>query len=131
MVPVDEASLEVQLEVDPDVDAHELDELTHRLRRELLELDVTAVERTPGAPPPPGAKAAEATGLGALLVTLATTPEMLRAVINTVRGWLARDRGRKVKLKLDDSELELSNASSEQQERLISDWIASHATAGR
>lgn len=54
MVPVDDASLEVQLEVDPDVDAHELDELTRRLRRELLELDVTAVERAPGAPPPLG-----------------------------------------------------------------------------
>ncbi len=130
MVPVDEASLEVQLEVDPDVDAHELDELTRRLRRELLELDVK-VERAPGAPPPPGARAAEATGLGALLVTLATTPEMLRAVINTVRGWLSRDRGRKVKLKLGDSELELSSVSSEQQERLISDWIASHAKPDR
>jgi hypothetical protein len=130
VVPVDEASLEVQLEVDPDVDAHELDELTRRLRRELLELDVK-VERAPGASPPPGARAAEATGLGALLVTLATTPEMLHAVINTVRGWLSRDRGRKVKLKLGDSELELSSLSSEQQERLISDWIASHAKPGR
>lgn len=129
MLPVANANLEVQLDLDPEADAQELDELTRRLRRRLLELDVDSVERAKGPSPPPGARAVDATSLGTLLVSLASTPEVLRAVVGTVREWLSRARCRRVKVKLGDSELELTGVSSQQQERLISDWIAHHAGA--
>jgi hypothetical protein len=124
VLPRSEASIEVQLELDPEADAQELDELTGRLRRQLLELDVDSVERAKGPSPPPGARAVDAATLGTLVVTL--TPELLHAVVGTVRAWLSRARCRSVKVKLGDSELELTGVSSEQQERLISDWIAHH-----
>jgi hypothetical protein len=126
-LPAGETSLEVQLELDPEADAEELDELTGRLRRQLLELDVDSVERAKGLPPPLGARAVDSTTLGTLVVTLASTPALLQAVVSTVREWLSRARCRSVKVKLGDSELELTGVSSEQQERLISDWIAHHA----
>lgn len=85
------------------------------------------MERAKGPSPPPGARAAEGTSLGTLLVTLASTPELFTAIVGTVREWLSRARSRSVKVKLGDSELELTGVSSEQQERLISDWIAHHA----
>jgi hypothetical protein len=126
-LPAQEAKLQVQLDVDPAADTEELDELTAGLRRHLLELDVESVERPRGTPPPSGARAAEAADLGTLLVTLATTPALLGAVVNTVRAWLSRGRDRGVKLKLGDDVLEVTQISSEQQERLIADWIARHA----
>lgn len=127
MLRATETSLELQLDLDDRADAEELDALTTGLRRQLLQLDVESVERAEGPPPPPGARAAEATSLGTLLVTLASTPELLRAVVGTVRAWLSRSAARSVKVKLGDSELEVTGVSSEQQERLIADWISSHA----
>jgi hypothetical protein len=59
-----------------------------------------------------------------LLVTLTSTPELLRAIVSTVQGWLTRSSARSVKIKLRDSELEVTGVSSKQQERLIDDWIA-------
>ena len=127
MLRATETSLELQLDLDDRADAEELDVLTTGLRRQLLQLDVESVERAEGPPPPPGARAAEATSLGMLLVTLASTPELLRAVVGTVRAWLSRSAARSVKVKLGDSVLEVTGVSSEQQERLIADWISSHA----
>ena len=126
-MPGPEATLHVQVETDPEADAEELDLLTARLRRELLELDVQAVDRVRMQASPAGARAAEAADLGTLLVTLATTPALLGAVVNTVRTWLSRGRGRGVKMRLGDDVLEVTELSSEQQEQLIADWIARHA----
>lgn len=52
--------LRVDIGVDADADARELDGETLELRRELLELDVDAVERPTTGPPPPGTRAVEA-----------------------------------------------------------------------
>jgi hypothetical protein len=122
-----ETSLELQLDLDDQADAEELDALTTGLRRQLLQLDVESVERAEGPPPPPGVRAAEATSLGMLLVTLTSTPELLRALVGTVGAWLSRSAARSVKVKLGDSELEVTGISSEQQQRLIADWISRHA----
>lgn len=124
MVQTEELSLELRLDLDDDADAEELDALTTGLRRTLLELDVDSVDRAPGPPPPPGARAANASTLGMLLVTLTSTPELLRAIVSTVQGWLTRSSARSVKVKLGASELEVTGISSKQQERLIEDWIA-------
>jgi hypothetical protein len=120
-----EAKLEVQLVIEGDAPAEELDELTVVLREQLLELDVDAVDRPTAEEPPPGARAAEATQLGSLLVTLG--PTVLASVVQTIRSWLSRDRGRSVKLQLGDDVIELSDASSEQQEQLISAFVARNA----
>jgi len=119
------AKLEVQLKIDAHADAEELDQLTTSLRRQLLELDVDAVERPRTEEPPPGARAVEAAALGELLVTLA--PAVVGAVVETIRSWLSRSRGRSAKLKFGDEEIEITGASSEQQEQLIASFLARHA----
>jgi hypothetical protein len=127
MLHTEELGLELRLDLDDDADAEELDALTTGLRRTLLELEVDSVDRAPGPPPPPGARAADASALGMLLVTLTSTPELLRAIVSTVQGWLTRSSARSVTVKLGDSELAVTGISSKQQERLIDDWIARHA----
>jgi hypothetical protein len=121
----DKAKLEVQLVIEGDAPAEESDELTVNLRGELLELDVDAVERRPGEEPPPGARGAESAALGGLVVTLG--PSVLGGVVQTIRGWISRDRGRSARLQLGDDVLELSDASPEQQEKLVAAFLARNA----
>jgi hypothetical protein len=115
--------LNVQLDVGADADAEELDEVTLRLRRELLELDVEGVERAYAGQPPHGARAAEAVELGALVVALATPT--LGAVVATINSWLARQEARSAKLQLGDKTIELTGISSEQQDRMLEAFLLS------
>jgi hypothetical protein len=121
----DAAKLEVQLAIEADAPAEELDELTVALRRQLLELDVDAVDHLPAEDPPPGARAADSVAVGSLLVTLG--PTAVGGVIGTIRTWLSRDRGRSAKLQFGDDVIELSDVSSEQQEKLVAAFLARNA----
>jgi hypothetical protein len=123
-----ESGIELRLEVgvEPDADAAELDEAAAQLQRELLELDVDAVKRLPAEAPPPGARAAEAAVLGGLIVDLGR--EAIGAVVRTIQAWVARRSSRSVKVALGADSIELTNASAEDQQRLIESFLARHAT---
>jgi hypothetical protein len=89
--------LQVEIGLEPDADAAELDEETLELRQELLELDVNAVERPAAGPPPEGARAIELALLGTLLVTAGQEATRSRRLISRMRisgacsrrSWLA------------------------------------------
>jgi hypothetical protein len=97
--------------------------LARRLRAELLDLDVAAVEPVPEPAAPAGTK-----GLGALLGTLAVKlgPAALKAVVTKIRDWASRN-GRSVEVTLDGDTVKLTGATSEQQELLLNAWLARHA----
>ena len=119
------ATLGIQLAVGPDDDAEQVAEATLRLRRELLDLDVDAVELPSGGEPPPGTRAVELAALGALAVTLAKS-QMLGPVVAAVRAWLAGSPQRSIKLELDGDVLELTGLSSTEQRRLADEWLRRH-----
>ena len=119
-----------QLDAGPEQDAEELAELTQRLRDELLELDVDAVEPATGGAAPDGAKGLELLAVGGLVVRFAMKAPVLRTVVDTIVKWLGRQQARSVKLTLDGDTLELTGVSSDEQQRLIELWVARHATAG-
>jgi hypothetical protein len=123
----DIGTLELQVGVDRDADAEELDDETRRLRRRLLELDVESVEPASQGPPPPGTRAVDAAAIGTLLVSLATTAPALASLVTTLRGWVGGKSGRSIKLVVGGDTLEISDASREEQDRLIEAWIARHA----
>lgn len=104
-----------------EVDGGRADQLTAALRRELLELDVERVERETEAGPA-GSKGLE---IGALIVVLAKAAPALAGIVRTVQAWALRG-GRSVKLNIDGDTIEVSGASSEQQDRLIAAWIERH-----
>ena len=58
-----------------------------QLRRELLDLDVDVVEVPGAGEPRPGSRAVDVAAIGALVVNLAD-PQLLAAVVATVRSWL-------------------------------------------
>ena len=65
------AALTVQVAVGRDGDAEEVAQATWQLRRELLDLEVDAVEAPGAGEPPPGSRAVDVAALGALVVNLA------------------------------------------------------------
>jgi hypothetical protein len=99
------------------------------LRSELLELDVERAEPLAIGNAPEGARGVEALMLGALVVRLVRQPEALRSVVQAIAGWLSIHRGRRVRIELDGDVLELSGASDEVQDRLVSTWIERHAAS--
>ena len=121
------STLGVQVAVGPDGDAEEIAEATSQLRRELLDLDLDAVQ-VPGAGKlPPGSKAVDVAALGALLVNLADS-RLLAAVVAAVGSWLGGSSRRSIKLELDGDALELTGVSSKEKRRLTDQWLARHAS---
>ena len=119
------ATLGIHVAVGPDADAGEVAEATLQLRRELLDLDVEAIELPRAGEPPPGTRAVELAAVGALLVTVAQFP-LLTPVVAAVRSWLAGAQQRSIKLELDGDVLELSGLSSTEQRRLTDEWLRRH-----
>jgi len=116
--------LAVQIELDPGADAAELEEHTLQLRSELRELDVDDVERRSTSALPEGAKGVDAALVGTLIITAGR--EAISAVVRTVAGWVSRSGGRAVKIQLGDDVLELSNASREEQRRVVDAFVDRH-----
>ncbi len=111
-------------------DAERLAALTGYLRSELLQLDVEDVTALPAGEPPPGARGFHAATVGALMIALGQSAEGLRSVVSVIKGWLRRGdgEGRAVRLELGGDALELSQASTADQERLIELFVIRHTT---
>jgi hypothetical protein len=121
------ARLGIQVAVGCDADAEEIGEATLQLRRELLDLNVDAVEPQAAGEPPPGTRAVELAALGALAVTISQS-ELLAPVLAAVRWWLAGAPQRSIKLELDGDSLELTGVSSREQQRLTDEWLRRHTS---
>ena len=111
----------VQLD-DPSAAEVDLDRLTSRVRNELLELDVDAVDRPAAGPVPLGSRAVELAAIGALLVTVQQGWDVVDAVVERLRSWASRDPGRTVKITIDGDTIEVTGASDESERRLIDSW---------
>jgi hypothetical protein len=121
------AKLGIQVTVGSD-DEEEVAKATLQLRRELLDLEVEAVELPSAGEPPPGTRAVELAAIGALLVTIGQS-QLLANVVGAVRSWLAGSpQRRSIKLELDGDVLELTGVSSKEQQRLTDEWLRRHAS---
>lgn len=109
----------------PDADPEDVAEAAVRLRRELLGLDVEAVEMVGGGEPPPGTRTADLVMLGALVVTIANS-KLLPSVVTVIQSWLSRSQQRSIKLELGGDVLELTGLPSNEQRRLTDEWVRRH-----
>jgi len=116
----------LQVESDIGVDDEELAQLTMRLRRELLDLDVDAVEGVAGVAAPTGAKGPTGESLGTLIVTLSNSA-VLAALVGVLRSWVVRGRGRRITIRLGADSLTITGVSAEDQGKLIASWLEQHA----
>jgi hypothetical protein len=120
--------LELRLEIEGPEDAERVEQLAASLRRELLDLGVDGVDRATDGAAPEGARAVEVLAVGALLVKIARSAGDAAKVVAFLRRWSGRS-GRSIKLTVDGDTIEVTAASSEQQERLIDAWIERQARA--
>jgi hypothetical protein len=123
----DSATVVVSLDAGPDSDAAEVSDLTTKLRRELLQLDVDSVERPVEGPAPEGTRALDVVAIGTLIVNLVKASKPLQQVVDAVRNWLGSNESRSVRIEMDGDVLEIAGASSTDQERLITAWIDRHS----
>src|SRR5262249_22427655 len=118
-------ALQLSITAEPGTDAEEMEDLTRRLRDDLLDHNVNSVEQTRTASAPPGAKGDPVT-LGTLLVTLAASGGVLTTIINAVQSWLTRQDGHSVTIEVGGDKLVLSGVSSKQQQQLVDNFIKQH-----
>jgi hypothetical protein len=123
-----QARLSVQVSLGPEAEAEEVAEATLQLRRELLELDVEAVDLARGGEPPPGSRAVEFVALGTLIVSLAKSG-VLASAVGAIRSWVEGHPQRTIKLEVDGDVLELTGVSSKEQRRLADAWLRRRTTA--
>jgi hypothetical protein len=114
---------------EPGANPERLEELTIQLREELLGLDVEDVQQVMSDDTPAGSRSVELAVIGALLVTLKDSTELVTKVVSTVREWLHRnpEAPRTVRVTLGDRTIELTAASSEQQEQLVAEFVRAGA----
>jgi Effector Associated Constant Component 1 len=115
----------VGLDAGPDVDEEELSRLSRWLRDDILELDVERVDYATSVVPT-DAKSGAAVNLAELIISLSNSA-VLTAVVGVLRTWVSRDSNRKVSIQFGGDKLEITGAPGDQDARLISRWLATHA----
>jgi len=123
------STLQLTLTLDggPEASAQDLKGLAQRLRDDLLESDVEAVEPAEKETPA-GSKAGLGIDWTTLFVTLAASGGVLTTLIAAIQAWLLRNQASSVTVKLGDDELTLTGAGpySEEQKRVLALWESSH-----
>lgn len=112
--------------VDLAADEEAYESMSFALREEILSTDVNDVRFVRTGTAPDGTRGLDVTAVNQLLVTLPASLAAVSALVNTVRGWLSRSNdGRTVELTLGDKSLKLARASSDDQQRLIEEFLQS------
>ncbi len=109
-----------------DAEPEQLERSSSVLRRDLLQLDVDDVIRRGGGSAPSGSRGIEVTAIGDLLVSMKGSFEVVKRVVDIVRVWTARgtgDHARTAELTLGDKTIRLTGVSSEQQDRMIEQFV--------
>jgi hypothetical protein len=111
-----------------DADPEQVDAATLAVRRELLELDVDNVVPATAGPAPEGTRGLDVAALGALLVQAGGAAQALASVVTVLRGWMKRSPSqshRSVRITVGGQSIELTEATSEQQQQLVDRFLAS------
>lgn len=123
----DTTELTVRIQSDKNIPEEKLEQLTYALRDELRELDVGNVAlNEQNYQIPEGAKSGEFVEIGTILLSLVGGSTFIPSVINGLQSWLQRNDRKKLTIEIKGDKLELTGASKEQQNALISDWLAKH-----
>jgi hypothetical protein len=107
---------------DPDADEARVEELTAALARELRDANL-AVKPVRSGPAPPGARGGEMAELGTLMVTAATTPALVGALVATVRAWLGYQARRELEIVSGGKSVRITGPPTEAQKRIIEELI--------
>ena len=113
-------------------DDERLHGLTTGLRNELVEVDGLDVQLVHEGDAPDDSRALDVLAVGALAIRVLDSAG-LRTAFGAIRAWLARGAGapRSVHVEIDGDSIELSAATSEEQERLVALFLDRHAAGAQ
>ncbi|MEP6665056.1 MAG: hypothetical protein ABJA81_01295 [Nocardioidaceae bacterium] len=108
-----------------DADAERLDVVARGVRRDLLELDVESVVPASAGEAPPGTRGIELAAVGALLVTVKGSVELVSKVVSVVKSWLGSSPApdRSLRMTVDGRTLVLSDPTDAQQQQLVDEYV--------
>ena len=111
---------------EPGADEQRLEELAGTLRAELLDLDVEDVRRVPAGAAPPGTRGIDLAAAAAFVVSLGGSTEAVTQMVTALRAWVGRGRNhpRSVEMTVGDKTLRIADASLDQQDRLIAEFVS-------
>jgi hypothetical protein len=104
-------------------DDEDAEEATIALGEVLAELPIDSMERPAGEAAPPGTRAGEAFDAGAIVVALASSPEVIGAVLAGIRQWLSDRRRGRIQVTVGSEVLILDNPSPEQQDKIVDAFV--------
>lgn len=121
------SSLPLKISIDggAESDEEEVAVMGQRLRRDIQQLDVDAVEFVRGGTAPAGAKGDVIT-LASLAVTLA--PVALKSLFDLLQGWIMRHDKATVTIEVGSERVTLTGSPSKEQLAVIQAAIARHQT---
>jgi hypothetical protein len=108
---------------DGEASAEERDTRARQLRREMLDLDVDAIEYAHGDAPPSGSKAVDVAEVGTLIVAIANSASAILGLVNALHAWRQRNRRHDVLVTLNGELLQVSGLSSTAQQELTKEWL--------
>jgi hypothetical protein len=116
----------IVVQPDIDVDAEELDQLTHELRERLLdEAVVDSADVEISADPVPERAKSQYASIADTLV-LALSPVTLHSLIQLAQSWLKNRPVRTIKITIGGDSIEISNPDKDDQRKLIESFTAKH-----
>ena len=115
-----------------DADREETERLVARVRTELRELGLDALQlhTAPGTVAPAGAKGGvDPVTVGAVVLALSAPGGVLTALVETLRDWLGRQSARhRVSVTIDGDTIELERASADERRELVEAFVRRHGS---
>ncbi|WP_330186083.1 hypothetical protein KZZ52_32965 [Dactylosporangium sp. AC04546] len=111
-------------------DDMETDDITLAARKVLRELPVDDVT-APTVAAQAGTRGETVALIGQLVLTMASTPEVVQAVSAGLADWLRRQRPGRVRVRIGDAEIEVDGPSDDVAGRLTDAFIAHAERTGR
>jgi hypothetical protein len=125
----DSLTLTLKIDAEADADEQELQVLTSRLKTELEDLkELESVDLARKDEAPARAKAGDPIAWGELILALFASGGVLTTLIGALQHWLSRHERRSITLEIAGDKLNVTGVTSEEQQRLIQEWISRHAT---
>ena len=120
------SSVRISIDGGTESDQEELAQLGQRLRRDIQELDVEAVEFVREGAAPAGAKGDPLT-MASLAVTLA--PIVLKPLFDMLQNWTARHNNSTVTIEMGSDKLTMTGSPSKDQLAVIQAVLQKHQQA--
>jgi len=116
------SKLKIYIAQEDQDDKQDIDNLSHSLRNELLNLDVEDVHLL-YEKPPPDSKAFDGVAIGSMVVDF-VGGVAIREITHAVQAWIQRNENRSITIEMSDGEkIDVKGISAKGQQKMVDAWV--------